>query len=84
MHALLLSEEVALDMILPTVEHDVCTLGIDVEITVFAADGAVATRNLVRFQRWHVDFVLDGATVAVGFVPDPVRSFRLGHGAGLK
>lgn len=49
MHALFLSEEVALDMILATVEHNVCTLGIDVEITVFAADGAVATRNLLRF-----------------------------------
>ena len=49
MHALFLSEEVALDMILATVEHDVCTLGIDVEITVLAADGAVATRDLLRF-----------------------------------
>ena len=69
MHAFLLSEEVTLHVIFAPVEHHVRTLGIDVEIAVFAAYRAIAVGDFQRFERWHFDFVLDGPTVAVGFVP---------------
>lgn len=84
MHASLLSEEVPFHMIFALVEHHVRTLGIDVEITVLAADRTVAVGNFLRFQRWYVDFVLDGSTVAVGFVPDLGWTFGVRHGAGLE
>ena len=70
MHVFLRSEAVILHMIFAAVEHHLCTLGTDVEIAVFAAYGAVTVGNFLRFERWCVDFVLDGSTVAVGFVPD--------------
>ena len=70
MHAFLRSEEVTLHMIFAAVEHHLCTLGIDVEIAVFAAYRAIAVGNFLRFDRWCLDFVLDGSTVAVGFVPN--------------
>ena len=48
MHALLLPEEVTLYVVLAAVEDYVCTLGIDVKITIFAADGTVAVGHLLR------------------------------------
>lgn len=48
MHAFLLSKEVFLHMIFATVEHHVCTLGIDVEIAVFAANRTIAVGNFLR------------------------------------
>ena len=47
MHTLLLPEEVILHMVFAAVEYYVCPLGIDVEITVFAADGTVAVGHLL-------------------------------------
>lgn len=70
MHPFLLSEEVTLQMILATVKDDVCTLWTNVEIAIFAAYRTVAIDYCFRFQRFRLDFVLDGSTVAVGFVPD--------------
>ena len=69
MHALLLSEEVALHVLFAPVEHHVRTPRVDVEIAVLAADGTVAVGDLEPVERWHVDFVFDGSAVAVGFVP---------------
>ena len=49
MHALLLPEEVTLHVVFAAVEYYVCTLGIDVKITIFAADGTVAVGHLLCF-----------------------------------
>ena len=68
MYAPLRSKSVTLQLIFAATEHDVLTLGIDVEIAVLAAYGAVAVDHLKRFERLHVNLVLDGSTVAVGFV----------------
>ena len=48
MHALLLSEEVALDMMFATVEYHVRALGIDVEIAIFTAYRAIAAGHFLR------------------------------------
>ena len=69
MHALLLPEQVPLHVVFAAVKYYIRALGIDVEIAVFAADGTVAVGHLLCVQRGDLDFVLDGSTVAVGFVP---------------
>lgn len=70
MHTFFLSEKVTFYMIFAPVKHHVCTLGVDVKIAILAANRTVAVGDFERFERWHVDFVLDGSTVAIGFVPD--------------
>ena len=79
-HALLLSEKVTLHVILAAVEDDVGALGVDVQIAVFAAYGAVAVHHWLGLEGRGGDFVLDGAAVAVGFVPDFGGGFGVGHG----
>ena len=49
MHALLLPEEVTLHVVFAAVKYYICTLRIDVEITIFAADGTVAVGHLLCF-----------------------------------
>ncbi len=78
MHALLLPEQVALDVICAAVEDDVRLPGVDVEVAVLAADGAVAVGDLEGLERRRGDLVSDGAAVAVGFVPD------FGGGVGVR
>lgn len=68
MYAPLRSKGVTLQLIFAATEHHVRTLGIDVEIAIFAAYRAVAVDHFERFERWNVDLVLDGSTVAIGFV----------------
>lgn len=70
MCAPLRSKGVTLHLIFAATEHHVLTPRIDVEIAVFAADGAVAVHDFERIERRYVDLVLDGSTVAIGFIPD--------------
>ena len=78
-HALLLPKQVPLHLVLALLKDDVLALGIDVQITVLAADGAVAAADFLGLERLGADFVLDGAAVAVGFVPD-FGGGGVGHG----
>ena len=45
-------------------------LGVQVEVAVLGADGAVAGFEGDVLEAGREDLVADGATVAVGFVPD--------------
>ena len=82
-HTFLLHEPVALDVIFAAVEDDVRLPGIDIEVAVLAAYGAVAAGDLLGLERRRGDFVLDGPAVAVGFVPDFSGGFGIRHGRGF-
>jgi hypothetical protein len=63
---------------------DIFTLEGDIEIAVFCADGTVAVHDIHAFQRWKLDGVFNGITVAIGFIPDFIvwlkGGGRCGHG----
>lgn len=75
MCAPLRSKGVTLQLIFAATEHHVLTFRIDVEITVLAAYRAIAVDYFERFERWHVDLILDGSTVAIGFVSNLCWTF---------
>ena len=79
MHALLLPKEILFHEFLASIKHDVRALGVDVQIAVLAAYGAVAVHHFLAFDWWCQDFVSDSAAVAIGFVPDLGGGFGCGH-----
>ena len=80
MHALLLPEPIPFHILFAPIKDDIGALGIDVQVPVLAADGAVAICDFLRFERGGEDFVGDGAAVAVCRVPDFGRWWRSGGG----
>ena len=83
MRAFLHSIYVALHVIFASIEHDLRTLRVDVQVAVLAAEGAVAVGDFLRRKRGGEDFVFDGAAVAVGFVPDFGGDVGVGHSVGF-
>ena len=48
----------------------VLSLRIGLQVPVLGAYGAIAAHHLKALERWELDFVLDGPTVAICFVLD--------------
>ena len=62
-------EKVGLHTVFSGVENDVVSGWVDHQVTVFGAYGAITTQDLLLLESGDLDFVLDGAAVAAGFVP---------------
>ena len=51
MHALLLPKQVPLHIFFASIKDDIRALGIDVQVAVLAAYGAIAVCHFLRFER---------------------------------
>ena len=69
MHASLQPKLILLEQVLALDEDKVFFLGADVEVAILATNGTIAARDLLAFQRRKLDFVLDGSTMTVAFIP---------------
>lgn len=65
---LLAGEAVGGELVAALVEDDVRRRRVDQVVAVLAADGAVAPRHFLCFERWRGDGVADQAAVAVALV----------------
>lgn len=69
MHASLQPKLILLEQVLALDEDKVFLLGADVEVAILATNGTIAARDLLAFQRRKLDFVFDGCTMTVAFIP---------------
>ena len=49
-------------------ENDIFALGINIEVPILGADGAIAAHNLHGLERGKSESILDSAAVAIGFI----------------
>ena len=69
MHASLLPKLITLEQVFALDEDEVFLLGVDVEVAILATNRTIAAHDLLTFQRRKLDFVLDGCTMTVSFIP---------------
>ena len=67
------AEAVLLQGVEACMENKFITLGVDIDVAVLLADGAVAGHELGVFQFGGEELVFDVAAVAVGLVPHLFR-----------
>ena len=68
-HASLQSKLIVLDQIFALDEDKVLLLRVDIEVAILATNGTIAAHDLLAIQRRKLDFVLDGCTMTVSFIP---------------
>ena len=50
-------------------ENKVCFLWVGVQVAILATNGTIAAHDLLAIQRRELDFVFDGRTMTVPFIP---------------
>lgn len=70
MHVHLFAKEITLDGVLALDVDQVFSPRVDIEVAVFSANGALAVHDFETFERGEFEFVFNGCTMAVCFVPD--------------
>ena len=69
MHASLQPELILLEQVFSLDEDKVCLLWVGVQVAILATNGTIAAHDLLAIQRRKLDFVFDGCTVTVSFIP---------------